>query len=1108
MAVLLPAGHACAAYTSVPLPNAEITDFTSGVAQYWSAYVVGSTVPPGPVFLADPVNFRSSPYSQGISGIDVLQPPGHDFGAGITRQVGAVPGRIYFLVGFQDLFDPSYAPPPARRYAHFFGIDPAGGTSPPLPFTMGAVRWTAPGQWFYNDMPGNSTQIGGMHRCTAGWAAESAQISVWSGVWVIGDAPVSLDSTVFDTDSFMLFEFDNEPRGLFCNPGFDATENLTPGYDPNDVHRITLPVYWAPVGGGIGQKDSYYTEAAFRRSGSAGLRIYNHRGCMTRGVTQRVIVPDGKHGVTFSVYAKSNANAGTRAKIGVDPTGGQDINSPTVVWSYYTRTDEAWQLVGVSAPCTPGGVVSVFVAAETQTGTTGNVHYADFDDADLSFSTDLTPPTDFAVTAESPTSLTGFLRATVDPPPTDPETGIASIEYAVGTSPGGEEVRPFVSISDPGVIAITGLSLTPGQIYYVTVRATNGAGMSTAAVSNPIVCFPKPYAYSWSPVQHLSRTAYNADCVRLAAGAAGNVYAVWRESNDLTWNGSNSQVVFRERIGSVWGEPLVVSATPNQWWPDVAWSGSQVGVALLSPGAPLQNALRVAVRSGLGEFTEQYVRSNVSPFGRMAYTPETGWMIACRLNSFNDPLKCRPALVTQKPTWSYEILPGGVYAASDQGVALWVSGSTTHILWGRLDSGVPNLYYCSRSAGAVYSTPRLVARGAGAGAIAVAGGIIHAAYSLNGEVWYTSSADGVTFEAPSYLGPGANPSLCADPSGRIHCLFFRPTGSSNENGVPLVAPVHMFKDPDGWSVPSAVCSPSCTSGIWAQEPGTIVVDSNGGLHFAWSNNPHDRGTQQGQFQGYYWIDYYTTTPFVPEGGPIVQAKLWGDDAPAQQLGYAPSKIVSLTSAQVTAVGTFKMQVSSAWKSVPYFCVEQEDRASGIKVIAGNAQDSPLPAVSVSPGDLVDVSGPIATTRGERTIGYLSSDGTAHGVTYHKSGVAPEVIAPLFMSVRSVGGAALPWAQGVKGGTGPNNIGLLVAVAGRVTAVETDERGVPVLYVDDGSNAPCGSRTGCKVYAPGSDAQVGDFVSVVGVSSLELCGEDYVRVVNPRGSDSVRVIPGL
>ena len=1093
---------------SVPLVNADMTSFSSGVAQYWTSFAVGGAAPPGPTFYPDSGNFQSAPYAQGVSGIDAIQAPGVDFGAGLARQVSVTPGRIYFLVGFQDLFDAAYMPPPARRYAHFFGIEPTGSMIAPQPFTMGAVKWMAPGQWFYNDLPGNSTQIGGLHRCMASCTAQTSQISLWSGVWADGDAATSADPTVFDTDSFMFFEFDNPIRGLLCNPSFDAIDNLTPGYDVNDVHRIALPIYWAPVGGGIGQKESYYTEAAFRRSGSAGLRIYNHRGCLTRGVTQKISVPAGNYGVTFSVYVKSNKNAGTIAKVGVDPTGGDDIDSSNIVWSYYTRTDETWEQISVASACTSGAAVSVFVAASSGAGYTGNVHYADFDDATLDFQLDVTPPTAFTVSAESLTTLTGFLWATVSPVPTDPETGIASIQYAVGTTPGGQEVRAYTTIANPSLITITGLSLVSGQSYYINVKATNGAGLSTTIASDPILCSPKPYTYTWSPAQHLSRAAYSADNARLCADSAGKVYAVWRESNDVTWNGSSSIIMFRERSGPRWGEPMKVNTTANMWWPDVAWSGTAIGVPCLNPGAQLQNTLRVATRSGVGGFSEQYVRNNVSAFPRITYTPTTGWIVGCTLNTTGDPLKGRPVLMIQKPAWTYEMLPEGLYSASDHRVRLWVSGSTSHILWGRLLSGQPGLYYCTRSSQATYSPPRLVTQGVGAGSIAVAsGGEVNVVYASGGGVWHTYSTDGVTFQMPRYLGAGSNPSLYADSTGRLHCLFFSPTGSRNESNVDLVRPIHMFKDPDGWSVPTAICGPSCTSGTWAQEPGNLVADSSGGLHFAWSNNPHDRGTQGAQFQGYYWIDYHTTTPVEAEGGEIVQAKLWGDDAPAVQLGYGPSKVVSLASGEVTATGTFKTQVQSAWKSVPYFCVEQEDRASAIKVIAGSAQDSPLPAIAVAPGDLATVSGPIATTNGERTIGYLTSDGVAHGVSYAKSGTASDPIQPLFMSTRAVGGATLISTPGVTGGNGANNVGLLVGIAGTVVMSSTDERGVRILYVDDGSRAPCGPSTGCKVYAPGSDAQAGHFVTVLGVSSIEPYGQSYIRVVMPRDADAVNVITG-
>ena len=62
------------------------------------------------------------------------------------------------------------------------------------------------------------------------------------------------------------------------------------------------------------------------------------------------------------------------------------------------------------------------------------------DDASLSFVQDLTPPAGFAVTSQSPWPFTTYLSAVVSPVPTDPESGIAAVDYAIGTTPGGEDV--------------------------------------------------------------------------------------------------------------------------------------------------------------------------------------------------------------------------------------------------------------------------------------------------------------------------------------------------------------------------------------------------------------------------------------------------------------------------------------------------------------------------------------------------------------------------------------------------------------------------------------------------------------------------------------------
>ncbi len=66
----------------------------------------------------------------------------------------------------------------------------------------------------------------------------------------------------------------------------------------------------------------------------------------------------------------------------------------------------------------------------------------------------------------------------------DTHSGISTYEMAVGTSSGAQDVVPFTAMGTQTLGTINGLSLTLGQIYYITVRTTNGAGLTSVATSN------------------------------------------------------------------------------------------------------------------------------------------------------------------------------------------------------------------------------------------------------------------------------------------------------------------------------------------------------------------------------------------------------------------------------------------------------------------------------------------------------------------------------------------------------------------------------------------------------------------------------------------------
>ncbi|XP_064643635.1 uncharacterized protein LOC135497733 [Lineus longissimus] len=69
----------------------------------------------------------------------------------------------------------------------------------------------------------------------------------------------------------------------------------------------------------------------------------------------------------------------------------------------------------------------------------------------------------------------------------DPETGIKSYHLAVGTSPGGSQIKSFFPVPvTSSRFRITGLNLKGKEKIYVTIKAFNAAGLSSSATSNGI----------------------------------------------------------------------------------------------------------------------------------------------------------------------------------------------------------------------------------------------------------------------------------------------------------------------------------------------------------------------------------------------------------------------------------------------------------------------------------------------------------------------------------------------------------------------------------------------------------------------------------------------
>ena len=66
----------------------------------------------------------------------------------------------------------------------------------------------------------------------------------------------------------------------------------------------------------------------------------------------------------------------------------------------------------------------------------------------------------------------------------DPESGIFSYEYCIGTEPGLSDIAPWLNVGSATQHTRIGLSLSDKQTYYISVRAINGAGLTGPVASS------------------------------------------------------------------------------------------------------------------------------------------------------------------------------------------------------------------------------------------------------------------------------------------------------------------------------------------------------------------------------------------------------------------------------------------------------------------------------------------------------------------------------------------------------------------------------------------------------------------------------------------------
>lgn len=212
------------------------------------------------------------------------------------------------------------------------------------------------------------------------------------------------------------------------------------------------------------------------------------------------------------------------------------------------------------------------------------------------------------------------------------------------------------------------------------------------------------------------------------------------------------------------------------------------------------------------------------------------------------------------------------------------------------------------------------------------------------------------------------------------------------------------------------------------------------------------------------------------------AGFWAVEAPASTVIVVGTHAAKLAAdgTPVSASGT--IATAAIGDFAEFFYIEEPNRSSGIRVAI-----PPSAVTDLIRGSVLDVTGTIGTTKdGERQI--------ANPVVHVSSSITP--LAPLGMPNHSLGGGSFglpPLGQvGPTGGSGLNNIGLLVKTWGTVACLGTD------VFIDNGS----GITVKMDVSTLSSLPPDGSFVIITGISSLYNSGSDYLRLVLPRDSDDI------
>ncbi len=289
---------------------------------------------------------------------------------------------------------------------------------------------------------------------------------------------------------------------LLQNPGFegeyapfggDTSRRVAPNWTPWNASRGAGDPTWANI-------TPQYRRAANPnrvRSGSAAQELFELFATFTGGVYQRVNVATGaplRFSAFLNVWSTTRDNpdqslepAAVSLQVGIDPTGGTDAASGSIVWSPPERFYDEYRQLSVSATAA-ANTVTVFVRAIMLEPVRHNHVY--IDDASLVVTSGTLPtstpvailPSATNTPAERPTAtpegVIPTIAVTLPPPSPTPEGFVASPTpegVFVTSTPGGVLITntPFFPTPTSDL-----LSALPGRVEYTVVAGDTLIGIA------------------------------------------------------------------------------------------------------------------------------------------------------------------------------------------------------------------------------------------------------------------------------------------------------------------------------------------------------------------------------------------------------------------------------------------------------------------------------------------------------------------------------------------------------------------------------------------------------------------------------------------------------